>query len=185
MLCDVKNPWKKRQSWTAKVGKPNTCSLPCCLSSARPSAWKKLHEQKMISAATSLEKLVALWEEAGPVPTSAEFSTSLSLGKGFLDDYAWLSQWSFESDRNSFHIVAKHHTFIHLLWNSKFMNPRLQWCFKSEDFVGKTSKVAHSISMGVASSRLSQKLGAKYRVLLHLIISSHRFLECSKDIWES
>ena len=65
------------------------------------------------------------------------------------------------------------------------MNPRLQWCFKSEDFVGKTSKVAHSISMGVASSRLSQMLGAKYRVLLHLIISSHSFLECSKDIWES
>ena len=115
---------------------------------------------------------------------SAEFSTSLSLGKGFLDDYAWLGQWSFESDRNSFHIVAKHHTFIHLLWNSKFMNPRLQWCFKSEDFVGKTSSGPLDLH-GSCKLQTEPEARTKYRVLLHQIISSHRFLECSKHIWES
>ena len=136
----------------------------------------------MISACACLEKLVALWDQMGPVPTQEEYSESLSLGKGFLDEYAWLNQWSLEKGRNSFNIVAKHHTFIHLLWGSRHLNPRLQWCFKSEDFVGQVSRVAHSISMGVASARLSQKLAPKYRVLLHFIISNERFKLASKTL---
>ena len=87
---------------------------------------------------------------------SLEYEESLALGKAFL-----------EKDRCSFHIVAKHHTFIHLLWSSRYLNPRMQWCFKGEDFVGQISKLTHSISMGVSSTRLSLKVAPKYRVLLH------------------
>ena len=43
--------------------------------------------------------------------------------------------------------------------------------------------MAHSISMGVASARLSQKLAPKYRVLLHFIISNERFKLASKTLW--
>ena len=143
------------------------------------------HEQKMVSAATSLEKLVVLWDGAGIVLTLAEFSKCLTLGKWLLDDYAWLNQWSLVKDRKSFHITAKHHTFIHLLWNSKFLNPGLHMCFKSEHFVGQVSKVARSISMGVASARISQTFAAKYMVLLHLLVSSERFKLCCKDLWEA
>ena len=43
--------------------------------------------------------------------------------------------------------------------------------------------MAHSISMGVASAILSQKLAPKYRVLLHFIISNERFKLASKTLW--
>ena len=74
-----------------------------------------------------------------------------------------------EKGRNSFHIVAKHHTFIHVLWNSKYLNPRAQWCFRGQDFVVHVSKMAHSVSFGVSSTKLTQKIAPKYRVLLHLL----------------
>ena len=67
-----------------------------------------------------------------------------------------------------FHIVLKRHTFYHLVQNSKFLNPRFHWCFKSEDFVGRISRLTHSVSMGVKATRLSLKVAPKYRVLLHL-----------------
>jgi len=184
MLCDPKNPWKRTADLDCKGGEAKHL-LPCLVPVLkRMFSLEKPHEQKMISAATSLEKLVALWDEAGPVLTDREFSRSLNLGKGFLDDYSWLHDWSLEKDRNSFPVVAKHHTFIHLVWGCKFLNPRMQWCFRSEDFVGQLSRLAHSISMGVASSKLSLKIAIKYRVLLHLLIRSERFLLNSQSIWE-
>ena len=67
-------------------------------------------------------------------------------------------------------IVSKFHTFIHMWMGCKFMNPRKQWCFKGEDYVGHISKMAHSISFGVSSTRISNKLCPKYRVLQHFLI---------------
>ena len=67
-----------------------------------------------------------------------------------------------------FHIVMKHHTMLHLVENAWFLNPRVTWCFKSEDYVGKISHIGHSVSMGVRSTRLSEKLIAKYILMLHL-----------------
>ena len=165
MFSDPKNPWKRTADLDCKGGEAKHL-LPALLPVLRRLfALEKEHEQ------------------IGPVPTQEEYNESLSLGKGFLDEFAWLNQWSLEKGRNSFNIVAKHHTFIHLLWGSRHLNPNLQWCFKSEDFVGQVSRVARSISMGVASARLSQKLAPKYRVLLHFIISNERFKLASKTLW--
>ena len=62
--------------------------------------------------------------------TPAEYEEILSLGGSFLKSYAWLNAWSLEKDRMSFHVVVKHHSFSHLLWNSRHLNPKLQWCFQ-------------------------------------------------------
>ena len=151
MFSDPQNPWKRAADLDCKGGEAKHL-LPALLPVLRRLfALEKERELKMISACTCLEKLVALWDQIGPVPTQEEYNESLSLGKSFLDEYAWLNQWSLEKGRNSFN--------------------RLQWCFKPEDFVGQVSRVARSISMGVASARLSQKLAPKYRVLLHFIIT--------------
>ena len=133
----------------------------------------------MISAATNLEKLVALWDEAGTFLTPAEFGKALSLGKDFLLDYQWLNQWSLEKGRHSFAIVMKFHTFCHMLQNSKYMNPRRQWNFRAEDYVGHISKMTHSISFGVGATRISNKVSAKYRVHIHLLLT--RGLESVMD----
>ena len=169
VFSDPKNPWKRTADLDCKGGEAKHL-LPALLPVLRrPCA--------------CFEKLVALWDQIWTVPTQEEYNESLSLGKSFLDEYAWLNQWSLEKGRNSFNIVATRHTFIHLLWGSRRLNPRLQWCFKSEDFVWHMSRVTHSISMGVASARLSQKLAPKYRVLLHFIISNEMFKLASKTLW--
>ena len=95
-----------------------------------PTMHVREEERKMISAATSLEKLVALWDEAGTFLSPSQFAKCLALGKEFLLAYKWLNSWSLEKGRNSFAIIAKHHTFIYLLLNSKFMTP--EGCGASE-----------------------------------------------------
>ena len=79
--------------------------------------------------------------------------------------------WSLGTDRKSFNIVAKYHSFVHLVWNSRFLNPKLQRCFKGEDFVGQMSRLTHSVSMGVSATRLSNKVAPKYRILVHLFLT--------------
>lgn len=69
------------------------------------------------------------------------------------------------------YIVAKHHSFLHLLWDSKHLNPKFTLCFKGEDFVGQVSCLTHSVSMGVSSTRLSSKVVGKYRILVHLFLT--------------
>ena len=128
-------------------------------------------QEHMLLAASSLEKLVHLWDQAGIFLTREEYEKSLQLGDAFLQSYAWLNAWSLEKDRKSFHIVPKHHSFIHLLWNSQHLNPKAAWCFQAEDFVGQMSKLTHSISMGVTATRLSAKVAPKYRIMAHLCLT--------------
>ena len=68
----------------------------------------------------------------------------------------WLNQWSKDCGRRSFHIVHKHHSFMHLLYNSRYMNPKAHWCFKAEDYVGHISRLTHSISMYQYQSQIYQ-----------------------------
>ena len=51
----------------------------------------------------------------------------------------------------------------------------LNWCFKSEDFVGAIARLAHSCTSGVASTRLSTKVLPKYAILLHLLLTREGF----------
>ena len=136
MLSDPKNPWKRTADVDCKGGEAKHL-LPALLPVLRRLfALEKEHELKMISACACLEKLVALWDQMGPVPTQEEYNESLSLGKGFLDEYAWLNQCPWKRE-GTFNIVAKRHTFIHLLWGSRHLNPRLQWCFNLKTLWGR------------------------------------------------
>ena len=92
------------------------------------------------------------------------FLKGMVVGKEFLLPCKWPNAWSWY--RHSFAIVVKHHTFIHLLWNSKFLNPKRHWNFKGGDFVGPITRMAHSISFGVSSKRVSSKLRIKYRLFI-------------------
>ena len=49
------------------------------------------------------------------------------------------------------------------------------WCFANEDMVAKISQLVFSISPGVRSTKLSKKMGPKYRILLHLLLTREGF----------
>ena len=182
MFTNAERPWLGKATMDCKAGESKHL-LPALVPVLEKmfAGTKKEEEKKMLSAAKSLEKLVALWDEAGKFLTPAEFSKGMALGKEFLLAYKWLNAWSLEKGRHSFAIVVKQDTFIHLLWNSKFLNPKRHWNFKGEDFVGRISRMAHSISFGVSSTRVSSKLCIKYRLFFHFLLT--RSME--EPVWDS
>ena len=66
------------------------------------------------------------------------------------------------------HLVFKHHMFEHMAQQCQWLNPRYTWTFKSEDYVGRISKLAHACTYGVQPSELPKKIFEKYRIMLHL-----------------
>lgn len=90
--------------------------------------------------------------------------------KQFLFHYSWLAQNKADGDL-SWHIVFKHHMAVHLSQNFRWMNCKFNWCFKSEDFVGRISIMAHSVCFGVKSTALTPKLMEKYRLLMYIKFS--------------
>ena len=105
----------------------------------------------------------------------AEFKKFWHLAQDAMKEYQWLNAWSANCGRSSFHIVIKHHAFLHLAKDAWYLNPRVFWCFKAEDYVGHISTVTHSVSMGVKATKISQKLAIKYRILLHLLCTRPGF----------
>ena len=185
MFTDAQKPWSKWASLDCKGGEAKHL-LPALLPVIKKLFQRSRlpEEDHMVLAAESLEKLVRLWDSSGIIPTDAQFGESMALGKAFLDSYHALNVWSLEKGRKSFHIVHKFHTFLHLLQNSKFLNPKLQWCFKAEDFVGHISKLGHSVSMGVSSCRLSCKIASKYRILTHLLLTRLHFVDACSIVFD-
>ena len=61
----------------------------------------------MVLVATSLEKLVKLWDEADTFLTSSQYQKGLKLAGDFLRSYAWLNQWSLEKDKDEFSHSSK------------------------------------------------------------------------------
>ena len=139
-------------------------------------------EEHMLTALEAMVELVKILDGADLFLSASESAQAEDLAKVFLDSYAWLSDWSLEKGKLLFHKVMKHHTFQHLIWNAKFLNPKGHWNFKGEDYVGRISTLAHSVSSGVRATRISVKLGPKYRLLLHLLLTRPGMQLVNRDL---
>ena len=133
------------------------------------------HHVHMKQCLEALVQLVCLWDSAPAFLSDGQCEMVITLMNAFLQHYTFLNDWASKENRKLFHKVNKHHSFIHLCLGAGELNPRLHWCFKSEDFVGHISRLGHSCSPGVASTKLSTKLLTKYRVLLHLLLTREGF----------
>ena len=119
-----------------------------------------------------LDAMVAstkLFDEAAVVLSATDSQQAKSYMKTFLTEAQWLRDFAAAQDRKLWHIVPKFHMAEHMVEQFEHLNCSAVWTFNSEDFVGRVAKVAHSVSFGVAARLLSQKIMAKYRVLLHLL----------------
>ena len=133
-------------------------------------------EQRIVSSLDSICRVVQVFDEAAEFLTPGDFEHALSCAEQFLDDYSWLHDWAERSEKKLFHKGPfKFHTFFHLVQNARFLNPKCHWTFMDEDFVGRISKLTHSISMGVKATKLSMKVPPKYRLLLHLRLQRSGF----------
>ena len=128
----------------------------------------KEEHSKMVEALDCLVNLLSVFDAADMVLAEMEFDQATNLAKRFFDVYDWLHRWAARVDRKLFHITMKFHTGHHLVHDSQHLNPKACWNFRSEDFVGKISRLGGSVAMGVKSTKLSSKIAAKYRALLHM-----------------
>jgi len=83
-----------------------------------------------------------------------------------LRGYAWL-HLQYE-DTVRFPLFPKLHHCYHLAWFCRWQNPRSNWTYKNEDWVGKIATIAHSCSHGMKTVKLTHSLVEKYRIMLHL-----------------
>lgn len=175
MFVDVKQPHASYPTLSLKGGESRhflPAMLEVCKSILDPNIWQ---ESCMLDCMKAMQGLVDVYNSADIIPTPAEFKEAMAFAKGFLDTYSFLNEWALEEGKKLFHVVHKFHTFQHLVINSKQLNPRACWCFANEHFVGRMSQLVFSISSGVRSNRLSLKVGPKYRILLHLLLSRENF----------
>lgn len=168
MFCKPKEPWAQWASLGAKGGECKHLA-PCLLPVLRGILDNSKEEHShMLDCLEKLVQLNAIIDSSDLFLSDAEFDAFFDLAKSFVTEYSWLNAHFAEEGRPLFHIVNKSHSFLHWAWEAFYINPRAHACWKGEDYVGKIAKLAHSVSFGVRTTRLSQKLMAKYQVLLHL-----------------
>ena len=75
-----------------------------------------------------------------------------------------------------FNITQKAHFMQHISMLSKFINPRLLWCFMGEDMQKRMSSLAKTCVKGQRPGQTIHKMFARYRLGLHL-----RFQQIEKE----
>ncbi len=132
MFSNTKSPFAHEAFLSCK-GAETKHLVPALLAVCRKILGKgdKEAEGHMLEALEKGHQLVALWDAAGIFLTPEEHAKCMHLCDEFCRHYDYLNKWSLEKERNSFYITNKHHTLIHLCENSKWLNPRFHWCFKS------------------------------------------------------
>lgn len=178
-------PDKPHQTWAFLNAKGAECKhlapalLDVCKQVLDPTNAVDSH---IVNALESMVTVVDLLDKCNMFLSPSEFDSVLRRADLFLDNYDWLNKWALEEERMLFHVVIKFHMFWHLIENSKFLNPRYHWCFKSEDFVGRVSRLAFSVTMSVSSIKICLKVCPKYSFLLHLRLTRPGFgLELNAD----
>ena len=167
MFCD---PDKVHANWPAlntKAGETKHL-LPALLFVTRLLNDSSPLHTHMIEAMRFMLAIILVWDQADAVLTTEEAGKCMDLMGSFYREYNWLNIWASENERYLFHVVQKFHMFYHLVYNARFLNPRMSWCFKAEDYVGKISTLGSSVIYGVNTSKLSMKLAKKYRLHLHM-----------------
>ena len=180
MFTNPKEPHTAYPSLNAK-GSETKHLLPAmlvvCRSLLSTDVWL---ECCILEAMESLHQLVLVYDQADVFLTKSEWESAWNLAKGFWDTYAALNAWAKEENKKLFHIVYKHHSMLHLLYNSQYLYIKAHWCFSNEDFVGKVSLLTFSSSSGVRSTRLSAKMAPKYKILLSLLLTRDNFKETER-----
>ena len=172
MFTSVKTPFANKPALSAKAAESKHLA-PALLAVCKAALDSTNEvEQHIVCSLEHMCKLVNVLDQAGIFLTTLEFNSVKSSAEAFLDSYAWLHDWAEANGRNLFHTgPLKFHTFWHSILNAHFLNPKCHWTFQDEDFVGRISKLAHSVSHGVRSTKLSLKVAPKYRLLVHLRLS--------------
>ena len=69
-----------------------------------------------------------------------------------------------------FHVTIKAHYILHLGNSCGQLNPRLGWCYRGEDMMGKVKRLVQSCCRGSCPQRIVVKVMQKYMYGLALVL---------------
>ena len=169
MFCDPAKPWVDYPFLNTKASEAKHL-LPCLTLIAQEVSTGSEHDERRTAALFAIYHFVRVLDEADIFLTEGEAQAAVHYIEVFLGHYAWLHQWAQrpENDRYAYPIVIKFHMLQHVALCARYLNPRICWCFKAEDYVGRISTLAASVSGGNKASVVSRKLADKWRLLLHI-----------------
>lgn len=167
MFTSPDKPWANQPFFHLKAAECKHLLKPLARIANRRPKTKEV-DARICAAFQHMDKVVDIMDEAGTFLSNEQHQVLTKSAVSFLGHYQWLHDWAEKEERHYFNIAIKFHMFHHLVINAKYLNPRKYWCFKGEDYVGRISHLAASVSMGVRSTRLWQKIADKYRHWFHL-----------------
>ena len=168
MFTDVKKPFKKWPRLKTKGGETRHL-LPIMYKLAVEHNNGSLHDQHRVAALKCFVAFDSILDTSGFHLQTELAADVLRLAQKALSHCQWLRNWA--GARKLWPLMPKHHAALHLTEDAQFLNPYKVWTFKGEDFVGKMSRMAHSVSFGTRATLLSTKLCQKYRHCLHLFLT--------------
>ena len=104
--------------------------------------------------------------------TANEKSKLLHAVQDFQTCYGELCKIAQTERKKLWSETPKLHFFWHLGQQGRFLNPRVFWTYMSEDFVGKVSRLAHSLLNANKTWKVPRKLAEKYRFAMHFWLKS-------------
>ena len=85
--------------------------------------------------------------------------------------YSWLAKDAASRGHLLWSVVPKHHFFPHLALGAQHENPRLNWTYSGESFVGEVSRLAFMALPGKPVHELSHFLLDRWRIGLHIALT--------------
>ncbi len=76
--------------------------------------------------------------------------------------FKWLTVDAQNKDLLAWHFTMKTHNMYHLGEDASYLNPRLLWTYKGEDFVGCIAKISKSCTKAPVSQHVPRKVFEKY-----------------------
>ena len=170
MFCDPDKPHQGHAMLKSKAAecKHFVSALAQICDALSDGSQHDMHRAGILSKLAEFGKLL---DEAPMFPSDAQADLAVSIMCDILKHADWLRQDAASKDSGLWHIVFKHHFAEHLAESFRYMNPRYNWCFKAEDFVGRIATLAHSCSFGVRAVDLPGKVMAKWRIMYHFKLS--------------
>lgn len=92
---------------------------------------------------------------------------------GFLLIQQELGQHFSEHEPKLFTYTEKSHYLQHLALQSRYINPRLVWCFSGEDMQRRVQRLTAACARGQRPGQAEVKMCHRYRIALHLQFQKH------------
>ena len=165
MFVDPERPHQEKPNLRLKAGECKAL-LPIFAALAVSFSDGCHIDLRTIAMFQAMSSFVDLMDSAPRHPSPHEGALALELFMEFLEHYQWLQLHRVND--HMWHTVGKFHTAKHMAMSFKYDNPRFTWAFKSEDYVGRISKICHSASYGTKALALSLKLTEKYRLMMFI-----------------